>query len=258
MNARSIGARVGRTVVATAAVAMLVATAACGGNGGGADPAASSSTEASYPAQSPPDGGEVRVVDKGFSAGEQDGEPTVSYGVVVENTSAWVAYVAAVSVRMVDADGGTIEDTVSGSGGALVRDVRAIMPGEQAVLGNGTFVDRAGIADLEVGIEGVQWFPVENGVHEFAELTASDVVVTWEDGKATIDYTVNSGYAGELEKVWAEAVFRDAAGKIVGGTHPSGTVEGAHGPGASPGRIDAVGPLPPEGGVEVAVVYLYP
>ncbi|HEY1177816.1 MAG TPA: hypothetical protein VGF17_16795, partial [Phytomonospora sp.] len=184
------------------------------------------------------------MVDKGFSAGERDGEPMVSYGVVVENTSAWVAYIAAVSVRMVGADGETVEDTVSGNGGPVVRDVRVIMPGTQAVLGNTTFVDRAGTAELEVGVDGVQWWPPDNGTHEFAALTASDVTTSFEDehAKATVEYTVNSGYGAELETVWAEAVFKNADGAIVGGTHPSGTSPGAHGPGASPGRIDATGP----------------
>lgn len=262
MNARlgTIGAGVVRTVVAVSALAVLAASAGCGGNRDGGDPTPSSSTMAPFPAQSPPDGGEVRVVDKGFSAGERDGKPTVSYGVVVENTSEWVAYLAAVSVRMVDAEGETVDDTVSGTGGPVVRDVRAIMPGTQAVLGNATFVDRAGITDLEVAVEGAQWWPPKNEVREFAELTASNVVFTWEEGreKAVIDYTVHSGYSTELEMVWAEAVFKNAEGKIVGGTHPSGTVAGAHGPGTSPGRIDAVGPLPSDVDGARTMVHLYP
>ncbi|MEV0649725.1 hypothetical protein AB0I28_31160 [Phytomonospora sp. NPDC050363] len=256
-----------RTLIAVVAGVVLLAGAGCAGRDG-ADPGSSASPDAeeSYPLAAPPDGGEVRVVDKGFSAGEKDGKPVVSYGVVVENTSGWVAYLAAVSVRMVDGGGETIEDTVSGTvgdggaDGAVVRDVRAIMPGTQAVLGNSTFVGAEGIADLEVTVDGVQWFPVENDEHEFAELTASDVRTTWGEGRetATLDYTVNSGYSGELEKVWAEAVFRNGEGVIVGGTHPSGTVAGVHGPGASPGQIDVVGWVPSDVDDARTVVYLYP
>jgi hypothetical protein len=98
---------------------VALATAACSGGGDGGDgdggDDAGTSTSSSVGAtttvppggyEEPPDGGEIRVVEQGFTPGNSaPGDDHVSWGMIVENTSGYTAVNVALTVAYFDASG---------------------------------------------------------------------------------------------------------------------------------------------------------
>ncbi|GIG65854.1 hypothetical protein Pen01_21490 [Phytomonospora endophytica] len=199
----------------------------------------------------------VSVVEKGFSEGDHGGQPTVSYGVVVENTGGGTAYLTGISIRLLDAAGKPIGEV--GGGAERTRDIGVILPGHRAGIGYGAFLERAGVASIEVTVLGTQWTPLGDGTTRPAELTA-----TWrsserdDDDDLTVTFTVDSAYPAPIDGVTAEAVLRDAAGAVVGGTGPASSRLTTVAPGESTGSIKETGPLPSDVDDARTEIHLYP
>jgi hypothetical protein len=245
----------------------LLAAGACT-PGGDVRPAPSVSpglTALPPPTVRAPDGGVIRVVDQGVSAlTDPSGKPLASYGVVVENTGrGLVAVKVALSVRLTGADGRPVHDTVQGTAGsdATNRIVIQVFPGQRAGIGATTYVDRPGVAGIHVDAGPATWLPSGNGLVEVAALDASGVAVKVPGGRfpAVVTFTVTSGFHEAVDHPAAQAVFRDAAGRIVGGTGPDRTNPAdRYGPGTSHGEIDVTYGLPRGTDATRTEVYLAP
>ncbi len=210
------------------AVAIGVIVARCGGDGGdSADPSpgtdappavsdrddATTTTDPSHETTSTTAGtvepiGGLAVVDSGFSTYAGFDGPAGSYGVVLENTSDWPITYFTVQVVVYDTN-----DTVVGS---YDHAVAVVNPG--ASLGLGAEISDPlpkGIGRLDVRTEaGGEVESVPGGAFTVANVsTSSD-----EFGVYTT-FVVSSSYDVEFELSHAYAVYRDGAGRIVGGAN---------------------------------------
>jgi hypothetical protein len=147
----------------------------------------------------------LEVVDSGFSSYAGFDGPAGSYGLILENKGDQPATNFAVRVVVYDTN-----DAVVGS---YLHDVVVVNPG--ARLGLGAEVSDPlpnGIGRLDVRTEEGRGDPVPQGTFTVANVsTSSD-----EFGVYTT-FVVSSSYDVEFERSRAYAVYRDAAGKIIGG-----------------------------------------
>jgi hypothetical protein len=237
-------------------VAALVAAGLSGCTGTPHDDTADPEPTGKPPYDAPAGGGEVRVADSGLSNTEDSaGEAMVSYAVVVENTSEQVAYLTEISIRLVDDSGEPVKDLVNGEQDDVSRAVYVLLPGATAALGATTYVEHAGVADLEIGVGDSQWWPAD-GPKQFAEITVDEVTAE-PDGSdgATVGYTAESGYEQQPDACAVQAVFRDSAGKVVGGSNAGDVASPQCPPRGSPGEISVGYGLP--SGIDLSKTEVY-
>lgn len=198
------------------------------GGGGGAGPSPpepSTAGPASF--TEPPDGGALTVAETGFSSepNQQEAADILSYGVVVTNTSEFVALDAVVSIRLLDAGGDPI-DEISGEPTdrpARRQTVTRLLPGERLGFGGTVPHHGAGVADLAVDIETATWSPVSEQFWWSHPVTTSDVTTQDTAGASVLRFAVNAAYTREMipgELVIGgrfTAIFRDGSGAVVGG-----------------------------------------
>jgi hypothetical protein len=185
----------------------------------------------------------VRVVDSGYTVFPGPAEPgaaftpeavaagetfdVVSWGVVVENTSEWIAIHTDVRVRLVD-PAGTVVPTTGAEEWPGQETIVVLRPGERYGMGHTGGLERVVDrppgnvpADLQVELGSSQWLPPDTDRIEPGDLRASDLRVgqgSEADPLAfRVDFTADSTYEAR-QPIWATAVFRDAAGRIIGGT----------------------------------------
>jgi hypothetical protein len=248
-----------RWLLAVAAVSLVAVAAATTGvvlyRASGSPPAASPCAVPSAPppgavgpADRAPDGGGLRVAETGFTQLSGDGY-TVSAGAVLENTSSQYAYRARVTIDVLDRGGRS-----ASSRGGHAFEVPVILPGQRLAFGDWTQVRQApgrppvtvAAVDLELGA--ARWVPADQGRDIFAEVTASLSRVersTIGPNTATIFYSVDSGYCREVVLRGVAFVFRDAAGRIVGGSFEPNAVDRECVPGTSDGLASADRSTPP-------------
>ena len=266
----------GRILGIGLAAAVVAATACNGGDEAGER--STSTTVVTGPVAEPSDGGEVRLVDSGFSVYPGPAEPggtaeftseavaagasfdVASWGVVVENTSEWVATDVEVRVELVDADGAAVATHRYQWPGA--ETIVLLRPGQRFAMGHTDTLDwpaertTGPPARLEVEIGPTRWFPpdargvevpviVANGDSTAAELpvvTADEVTTGVEPSEiAGQDFVVSFRTESDADRTWpmsATAVFRDAGGRIVGGTSRTNDYRTA---GLPPGRLVSQG-----------------
>ncbi|KAB2340587.1 hypothetical protein [Actinomadura rudentiformis] len=182
-----------------------------------------------------PDGGQLRLVDRGLSVFPGPGNGArfrpeakaagrdynvVSWGILIENTSKWAATLTLVDVHLVDAAGVALSKTDYDRPKA--ETIAVIRPGERFGMGLTQNLAKPGKprkrlrtpADLQVQIGQSAWFPPNSRSNEFVKITASEIK-TPHDGRATVSFTMESP---SHQQAWATALFRNAAGKIIGGT----------------------------------------
>jgi hypothetical protein len=217
-----------------------------------------------------PDGGTIRVAEQGFTAGTTHaGRPIVSYGFVLENTSRkWTARNTVVTVSLTTATGRSVTDYFISPN----RTVGAIIaPHQRTGAGSNSRVDLTGTARVSIRFRNTVWtpkdlkLPVGGELLAPALLTADTVMVTPGPGgpglPATVAFTAHSGYPIVLRKVWADVIYRDGSGRIVGGTNTRLTgrsLTATYPPGSVLARlIDQNGPPGPADPARTAV-YLYP
>jgi hypothetical protein len=209
----------------TAVVVGLIVARSGGDDGQAADP--SPGTGAPPPVSEPDDGTTVtndaqdsttttttgprepvdglEVVDSGFSSYPGFDGPAGSYGLILENKGDRPA--TNFTVRVV------VYDTNDAVVGSYLHDVAEVNPG--ARLGLGAEVSDPlpnGIGRLDVRTEEGGGDPVPQGT-----FTVADVSTSSDEFGVYTTFVVSSSYDVEFERSHAYAVYRDAAGKIIGG-----------------------------------------
>lgn len=232
------------------AVAIGVIVARLGDDDGGdADP---SSGTGAPPAVSEPDGGTTNtdgsngttsttagteepieglaVVDSGFSTYEGFDGPAGSYGLILENRSDQPINHLAVQVVVYDTN-----DTVVGT---YDHAVAVLSPGARFGLG-AEISDPLpnGIGRLDIRTEGREGEPIPSGA-----FTVADVSTSSDEFGVYTTFVVSSSYAVEFELTPAYAVYRDAAGRIVGGA--SGLIDLIPPRGRANGEVTAFAVVP--------------
>jgi hypothetical protein len=252
-----------RMVALVVALGVLHGAAGCDGDPATPIPTPSPTagpTGPPVPAAQAPDGGTVRVVEKGLSSmKDRDGKEMVSYGIVVENTSKdAVAVKTSATVRIIDAAGKAITDRTARATD-VQREIGVVFPGQRVGIGGDTYVDRPGAATLTIEIGAAMWLPPGNRVIPVAKATAGEVKTEHSGGSAALTFTVTSEYDDLLDDPSAQAVFRDPSGKIVGGTAPHRTAASdQYRPGRSPGRINTTYGTPPGTDDSKTEIYISP
>ncbi|GIG69521.1 hypothetical protein [Phytomonospora endophytica] len=229
-----------RAVLGLAVAAGVGALAGCAKDGSPTASPSTSDTPSDLPLSAPaepdataPAAGALRVVDSGWSHESREGVKVFSYGVIVENTSDRVAFQTTASVRFTDASG---LDVMAPEGSFLDGRVTVVLPGERVGFG-ATFLSVAkGAEKMDVELVTAEWWAKDNTALEFAPITVGDVATDRAHPPKQLMFTVTSGYTEQLVSTRAAAVFRDEAGKIVGGTTapepsalPSGESKGGFG-----------------------------
>jgi hypothetical protein len=151
--------------------------------------------------------GGLAVVDSGFSTYAGFDGPAGSYGVVLENTSDRPITFFTVQVVVYDTN-----DTVVGS---YDHDVAVVNPG--ARLGLGAEVSDPlpnGIGRLDIRTAEGEGNPAPPGA-----FTVADVSTSSDEFGVYTTFVVSSSYDVEFELSYAYAVYRDAAGRIIGGAN---------------------------------------
>jgi hypothetical protein len=188
------------------------------------------------------------VIEKGFS--QLRGYPTVSIGAVLENTSSQFAYQTEITVNVWDA-----RHQLVSSGPSRTIDIPVIFPRQRISVGDWAFVKRAGsgpavtVADVEFVLGTTRWIGADAGQRAFAEVAATSSGTrrtTADRNTGTIRYSATSEYCRDVPLRAAAVVFRNSAGRIVGGSLARNPPERWCKPGASGGQIGAVSSVPPE------------
>jgi hypothetical protein len=181
----------------------------------------------------------LAVVDSGFSTYEGFDGPAGSYGLILENGSGRPINHLVVQVVVYDRN-----DTVVGS---YDHAVGVVNPG--ARLGLGAEVSDPlpnGIGRLDIQTTGREGEPVPDGT-----FTVADVSTSSDEFGVYTTFVVSSSYAVEFELTPAYAVYRDAAGRIVGGA--SGLVDLIPPRGRANGEVTAFAVVPNVARTEVYV-----
>jgi hypothetical protein len=239
------------------AVAIGIIVARFGDDDGDAEP---SPTTDAPPAVSEPDGGTtgpresnrttsstaltvpvqgLAVVDSGFSTYEGFDGPAGSYGLILENRSDRPINHLAVRVDVYDETDARV--------GSYDHAVAVVNPG--ARLGVGAEISDPlprGIGRLDIRTEGRVGEPVPGGA-----FTVADVSTSSDEFGVYTTFVVSSSYAVEFELTPAYAVYRDAAGRIVGGA--SGVVDLIPPRGRANGEVTAFAVVPNVARAEVYV-----
>ncbi|MBC6462844.1 hypothetical protein [Actinomadura sp. HBU206391] len=222
-----------RRILAASLTIGLLAVTACTGGKEGERPSSG------VTAIKPPAGGQLRLVDRGLSvfpgpangaeftpevkAARRDWD-VVSWGILIENTSRWVAAFTVVDVDLVDAAGVVLSETDYRKR-SKAETIVVLRPGERFGMGHTQPLEAPGRhpgkrlrapADLQVQIGRSTWFPPNSRYDEFARITASEIKTPQNPG-LTVSFMMESAYATS-RRAWATSLFRNAAGKIIGGT----------------------------------------
>lgn len=157
-----------------------------------------------------PDGGEVRVVEQGFSPlRDRFGEPQLSYGLILENTSReWIVRNTEIEIKWSDASGAVVETYYTG--------LLDLLPGQRIGLGGQTPPDKPGAARMSVTLSPMQWLTLRGSGEPTATVALGDVRVNGL--RAT--YSVTCADTEPETRYFVQVVLRDRAGRIVGGADP--------------------------------------
>jgi hypothetical protein len=181
----------------------------------------------------------LEVVDSGFSTYEGFDGPAGSYGLILENTSDQPITYFTVQVVVYDTN-----RTVVAS---YDHDVAVVNPG--ARLGLGAEVSDPlpnGIGRLDIRTEEGDGDPVPQGA-----FTVADVATSSDEFGVYTTFIVTSSYDVEFELSYAYAVYRDAAGKIIGGAN--GLIDLIPPRGRATGEVTAFAVVPNVARAEVYV-----
>jgi hypothetical protein len=147
------------------------------------------------------------VVDSGFSTYRGFDGPAGSYGLILENRTD--KPITHFTVRVV------VYDTNDAVVGSYDHDVAVVKPGAKLGLGaeiSEPLPDGIGRLDIRTG-EG------EGGRAPRGNFTVADVSTSSDEFGVYTTFVVSSSYDREFERPHAYAVYRDAAGRIIGGAN---------------------------------------
>lgn len=207
-----------RLLGACVAAVMVAGVFGCTNSDDPSDANSPSGALPSQPMSPPPKDGGLDVVEQGVSGSDDTG--TVSYGVMLKNSTDAVAFMTKATVTLVDSEGKKLES--GGDSELLQQDITVVRPGEK--IGFGATVPSDAVDDVDhltLKTDTDEWWAAKNSTYQFAKLTTSDVSVDdhGADG-ATISYNVTSRSKEALPTAYDSAVFRDVHGDIVGGAAP--------------------------------------
>ena len=225
------------------------------------------------PASTASDGGELTIVDSGWSVFDDlSDDSLVSWAVVITNTSREMAVSGGVALT---SDGGDV--TIYGD--AIAAAIPVLLPGDSITIGNTSYPDDPGFDDLDFELRDLQWWRPNDTAQPVDALRAGEIEVGWinqgetvpywtsdgieshvnEDGDMVVRFRVDSDYPKILDSPKAIAVFRDSGGKLLGATNPNDFDSWAEFPPGWSVQTLAVRYGPPEGTDEDKVdIQLYP
>jgi hypothetical protein len=181
----------------------------------------------------------LELVDSGWSVAEDDSIVEGSYGIIIENKGEELVTNFNVEVAIYD-----LNDTVVGTNSHMVAK---LAPGETLGIGYDINDDVSnGISRLDVAFEEGYGDSVPEGA-----FTVSEVATTTDEYGTETTFTVASSYTVDLDSPYAYVIYRDAAGKIIGGTY--GLVDMVPAGGRANGTLTSYEPVP---GVETAEVWV--
>jgi hypothetical protein len=181
----------------------------------------------------------LAMVDNGFSVAEDDSIVEGSYGIIIENQGDELVTNFSVEVAIYD-----LNDTVVGTNSHMVAK---LAPGERLGIGYDISDDVSnGIDRLEVGFEEGYGDSVPEGA-----FSVSDVATTTDEYGTETTFVVASSYTVDLDSPYAYVIYRDAAGKIIGGTY--GIVDMVPAGGRANGTLTSYDPVPNVATAEVWV-----
>jgi hypothetical protein len=165
----------------------------------GSDPATDGPT-----VQGTTDVSQLALVDQGFSVSDDGG----SYGIVIANNGTETVTNFEVQVAVYDPS-----NTVVTTDTHLVAKLG---PAEQLGIGYDILTDDAanGVGRLEVEFEEGYGDTVPDGAFSISEVATST-----DEFSTETTFVVTSTYAQDLDSPYAYVIYRDSAGKIIGGTY---------------------------------------
>jgi hypothetical protein len=181
----------------------------------------------------------LAVVDSGFSTYRGFDGPAGSYGLILENRSD--KPITYFTVRVV------VHDTNDAVVGRFDHDVAVVRPG--AKLGLGAEISEPladGIGRLDIRTEEGEGDPAPRG-----NLTVADVSTSSDEFGVYTTFVVSSSYDMAFELPHAYAVYRDAAGRIIGGAN--GLIDVIPPRGRASGEVTAFEVVPTVARAEVYV-----
>jgi hypothetical protein len=203
-------------------VLLALTAAACTGRGHEQPTPTPSATSQPAPVTgaTAPDGGRLRVTEQGLSQiNDSAGKVMVSFGVLLENTSTnWVATSTKLTVTLADDSGAPVEDRVEHG----QYSVYSTFPQHRTGLGAQIYVGSPGATRIAVQIGTSTWYPRTNP--GFAEVASADVQTRHRTGSATFTFALTSAYHQTVTGRYLYIIFRDQAGKLIGGAGGGGDV----------------------------------
>jgi hypothetical protein len=186
------------------------------------------------------------VVEQGHSQYPSSyGDPLVSYGVVLENTSDQIATNVSVEVTLM----GVTEPTPEAS----PVEIPVLMPGQRVGVGHTAYDDASAMTGMDVAVDATQWWPPDLRSIELGDISVSELTIS-PAGDGTLTFTLDSTVP-VYEGGTFHAVLRDASGTIVGGGNDVGNVS----PGRSFAALDPyTGALPPSADAGTSQVWFQP
>ncbi|CAM3554832.1 hypothetical protein [Stackebrandtia soli] len=183
------------------------------------------------------DGGSVEIVEYGFTpVKDVAGDDQISWGVIVENTSADSVAIATVALAVKGEDGSSLTE---GTGWDVDVMTPLLAPGERVGIGSTSYIDDGEVADAKPTISAERWWlaadqPTAADAVDVSELTsdwvgAGDEVPYWgSDGIGSFvdtDGTLRLRFRVEVEgeaihSPRAVAIFRNEDGDIIGANRP--------------------------------------
>ena len=210
--------RHGVIAVGLVLAAGLLGTAGCTGDDPKPKPSSAAEPTGRFDGTQAPDGGEVRVVESGFTA-FVDGNPTVTFGVLLENTSKNRAAVEVkVTAKLYDAAG---KEVRLGAMSQLASKSVTIMPGQRMGAGQDTGLSRSDVVgdptELRVEIRTPSWYPAS----QVTGLALSDVKSELDpSGLVVFSFSVESRLPEKVTDPHLIVLARDHAGTLIGGYEP--------------------------------------
>jgi len=203
------------TAAAVVGAAVLVGLGVAGAlrwisPGRGCDIPASLADQAGAPPSAAPGGGEIQVLEQGFTANINGG---VSVGAILTNTSRSVAYQLHISYRLVDASSRPLQAADP------AEVIPILLPGQR--IGVGEFIPSAAanrVSGFQVVLGDPQWRSMSVLGKDFTTVAGTYQQLTHDATPvATLSFTEKSANCRDLAASTVAVVFRNAGGAIVGG-----------------------------------------
>jgi hypothetical protein len=207
-----------RSLTASLAVSLLMLLSACGGDAGSPGSAGSASGTSAAASSSAAEDGGGKDNAKPFTITEQEHRVSSSFGdtyvhwtVVIENPNADVyGTFPTVSVTGRDAAGKVV--------GTDDQVLDSLPPGGTiAFSGQASMTEKP--AKVEIAYKSVDWYDTKTTAADYPPFTVSDISVKKQEfGGLVVTGEVANPYKYAVSSLAATALFRNASGKLIGGT----------------------------------------